>query len=64
MSTSSIKSDDTVRLKEAKQGQATPIGDRSRQITTGNLVLDDEDYSPCTSSAAKLMPSTIRGTEH
>ena len=62
MSTLSIKSGDTGRLQEAEQGQATPIGDRSRQITTGNLVLDDEDYSP-SSSAPEAIRQAVNATD-
>ena len=46
MSTSSITSDDIGLLQEAEQGQAIPIDNRSRRITIGNLVLNNNYYSP------------------
>ena len=61
MPTLSLKSDDTGHLQEAEQGQATPIGDRSRRIKTGNLVLDDKDYSP-SSSAPEAIRKTVNAT--
>ena len=62
MSTLSITSDNTGRLQEAEQGKATPIGDRSRRITTVNLVLDDKDYSP-SSSAPEAIMQAVNATD-
>ena len=62
MSKSSITSDDTGRLQEAEQGQATPIRERSRRITTGNLVLNDEEYSP-SSSVPEAISQAFNATD-
>ena len=43
-------SDDTiVQLLESKQGQVKPLIDRSRRITSGNIVLDQGDQSQSSS---------------
>ena len=62
MFTSSITSDDTGRLQQSEQGQATPIDEWYRQITTVNLVLDNEDYSP-SSSATEAIRQAVNATD-
>ena len=56
---SRVSSDDTIgQLLEAEQGQATPLIDCSRQIASGNLVLD-QGYQPHSS----LVPEEHRQIE-